>query len=371
MSNLHRLSSAKSRSISAENPTGEKGGGGKAEDGISINSAAELGRGWKVNPAVAIEPGTTFTMADIKGPGAIQQVWCTPGGHWRLLTLRIYWDDQEYPSVECPIGDFFACGWQRYWQVGSLPVCVNPGSALNCYWPMPFRQRCRITIENTSAERAILYYQVNYALDEVADDAAYFHAQFRRVNPQPYGKVYTLLDNVQGKGHYVGTYMGWGVNNANWWGEGEIKFYMDGDLGDTHVKDQVAEHGGDRFPTICGTGTEDYFCGSYNFDPTIAAGKGEGRYQPFSTPYAGLQVLESDGAYQSQQRFGMYRWHITDPVRFEDDIAVTMQALGWRIQPPLRYLPLQDDLSSVAFWYQTLPTVPFPEYPERNHLEIN
>ena len=270
----------------------------------------------------------------------------TPTGTWRFSLLRFYWDDEETPSIECPVGDFFACGWGKFAQLTSLPVCVNPGSAFNCYWEMPFRRKCRITMENIADDEMVLYYQINYTLTDVPEDAAYLHAQFRRSNPLPYKEVHTLVDGIQGKGHYVGTAMAWGVNNTGWWGEGEIKFFLDGDTD----------------PTICGTGTEDYFCGSYNFDTG-------GQYTAFTTPYAGLhQVIRPDGTYQSQQRFGMYRWHITDPVRFEQDLKVTIQALGWRSKG--RYLPLQDDIASVAFWYQTEPHAPFPALPDKDTLEV-
>lgn len=316
-------------------------------DGPAAYCARDLGAGWKISPYYVVKPGEEYVLADIEGPGAIQQIWMTPTGNWRFSILRIYWDDQETPSVECPVGDFFACGWGKYAQVTSLPVCVNPGSAFNCYWEMPFRKRCRMTLTNIDVKDMVIYYQINYALTEVPEEAAYFHAQFRRVNPLPYKEVYTILDGVKGQGQFVGTYMAWGVNNNNWWGEGEIKFYMDGD---------------DEYPTICGTGTEDYFCGSYNFDVG-------GQYREFTTPYAGMpQVLRGDGAYQSNQRFGMYRWHITDPVRFESDLRVTIQALGWRSEA--RYLPLQDDIASVAYWYQTLPAAPFPVLPGKDELEI-
>jgi len=347
LGNLSRLSPAKTRSISPENFTGEKGKGGMATEGTGASCARDLGQGWKISPSIRIEPGETRVLADIEGPGAVQQIWMTPTGHWRFSILRIYWDGQEQPSVECPVGDFFACGWQRYAQVSSLAVCVNPGSAFNCYWEMPFRKRCRITMTNIAEDAMVLYYQINYTLTDVPEDCAYFHAQFRRANPLPYGQVYTILDGVRGQGQYVGTYMAWQVNNTGWWGEGEIKFYLDGD---------------GEFPTICGTGTEDYFCGSYNFDVG-------GQYREFTTPYSGLcQVIRPDGTYQSQQRFGMYRWHIVDPVRFEQDIRVTIQALGWR--SGRRYLPLQDDIASVAFWYQTLPTAPFPALPGKDALEV-
>jgi hypothetical protein len=349
MGNLARLSNAQTRSISPENSTGEKAKGGTATEGTGANCARDLGQGWKISPSVAIQPDETFVMADIAGPGAIQQVWMTPTGNWRFSILRIYWDGQEIPSVECPVGDFFAMGWGEYAQLSSLAVCVNPGSAFNCYWEMPFRKRCRITMTNIADEHMVLYYQINYTLTEVPEDVGYLHAQFRRVNPLPYKEVYTILDGVRGQGQYVGTYMAWGVNNRGWWGEGEIKFYLDGD---------------DAFPTICGTGTEDYFCGSYNFENRETK-----QYQEFTTPYAGLhQAIRPDGVYRSQQRFGLYRWHITDPVRFQQDIRVTIQALGWRSGH--RYLPLQDDIASVAYWYQTLPTVPFPALPDRDNLEV-
>jgi hypothetical protein len=350
MSNLHRLSPAKTRSISPENFTGEKGKGGMAtlSEGSAAHAARDLGVGWKVNPYVVIKPGQTFTMAEIVGPGAIQHIWMTPTGNRRFSILRMYWDGESEPSVECPVGDFFANGWGGYAQINSLAVCVNPGSAYNCYWTMPFRKKARITMTNIAEEEMRLYYQIDYALAEVGDDAAYFHAQFRRVNPLPYKEVYTLVDGIKGRGHYVGTYMCWGVNNNGWWGEGEIKFYMDGDV---------------DYATIVGTGTEDYFCGSYNFDVG-------GQYKEFSTPYSGLaQVIRPDGTYQSQTRFGLYRWHVTDPIRFEKDLKVTIQALGWRSGG--RYLPLKDDIASVVFWYQAEPHNVFPGLPAKDLLEVN
>lgn len=353
MGNLPRLSHAKTRSISPENTDGGKGRGGMATEGTGAHNARHLGQGWKISPSFDIEAGETLTMADIEGSGAIQHIWLTPTGHWRFAILRIYWDDEEHPSVECPMGDFFACGWSEYAHVSSLAVCVNPASAFNCYWEMPFRKRCRITLENIADEKMRVYYQIDYTLTEVPDDIGYFHASFRRTNPVPYKEVFTILDGVQGHGHYVGTYMAWGSNSNGWWGEGEIKFYIDGD---------------DEFPTICGTGVEDYFCGSYNFDI-------DGKYVEYTTPYAGMpQVIRPDGMYKSQQRFGMYRWHVSDPVRFEEDLKVTIQALGWRqllgFAEGGPYQALQDDVASVAFWYQTLPSAPFPALPDRDQLEV-
>ena len=363
LGNLSRLSHAKTRSISPENFTGEKGKGGMAkEEGPAWNAARDLGQGWKVSPYVIIKSGATFTLADIEGQGAIQQIWMTLArGKWRHTILRAYWDGQENPSIETPCGDFFCVGWEDFAQVSALPVCVNPGRAFNCYWEMPFRKRAKFTIENLSDEDIVVYYQINYTLTEVPEDCAYFHAQFRRVNPLPYKDVYTILDGIKGQGHFAGCYMAWGVNNNGWWGEGEIKFFMDGD---------------GEFPTICGTGTEDYFNGAYNFDlGTIKRMTGDReavpRYQEFTTPYAGLpQVIRPDGLYNSQTRFGMYRFHIMDPVRFETDLRVTIQALGWRTHKNRQYLPLQDDIASVAYWYQTLPTAPFPQLPSKDYLEV-
>ncbi len=346
---LYRLSRARTRSISPENFTGAKGAGGQATEGTGARAARDLGKGWKVSPSVGIKAGETFTLADISGPGAIQHIWMTPTGHWRFQILRIYWDGEATPSVETPVGDFFASGWGKHGQISSLAVAVNPGSAFNSYWTMPFRKSCRMTITNVGPKDVTLYYQITYALTEVPEDAAYFHAQFRRVNPLPYKSVYTILENVKGEGHYVGTHLAWGVKNNGWWGEGEIKFYMDGDT---------------DFPTICGTGTEDYFCGSYDFENQETH-----RYEEFTTPYTGLSlVTRPDGLYQSQERFSLYRWHIMDPIRFSQDLRVTIQALGWRSDGT--YLPLQDDIASTAFWYQAEPHAAFPAVPGRDALEI-
>lgn len=351
--NLFRISDAETRSISPENFTGEKGKGGMATEGTGKVAARRLGQGWKVSPSVVIKAKTTFTMAEITGSGAIQHIWMTPTGNWRYSIFRIYWDDETEPSVEVPVGDFFGQGWGEYAALSSLAIAVNPGSAFNSYWIMPFRKKCKITMENIDDRDMVLYYQIDYAVTKVPEDAAYFHAQFRRVNPLKYKDVYTLADGIKGQGHYVGTYMAWGVNNRGWWGEGEIKFFMDGDT---------------DFATIVGTGTEDYFCGSYNFENRKTR-----EYQIFNTPYTGLhQVIKPDGVYQSQQRFGLYRWHITDPIRFKKDLRVTIQALGWKsTAQPGEYLPLQDDISSVVYWYQTEPHAKFPALPTRDGLEVN
>ncbi|MDD2612378.1 MAG: DUF2961 domain-containing protein [Bacteroidales bacterium] len=356
MGNLSKLSKARSRSISPENFSGEKGKGGMADPNNknmpnvanAWSPARDLGKGWKVNPFVNIGVNETFTIAEMTGPGAIQQIWMTPTGNWRFSILRIYWDDETEPSVECPVGDFFASAYNQYAQLSSLAVCVNPGSAFNCYWTMPFRKKCKMTLENLSDKPMRLYYQINYVLTDVSDDEAYLHVQFRRSNPTK-GSIHTLVDGIKGKGQYVGTYMACRVHDNGWWGEGEIKFFIDGDS---------------DYPTICGTGTEDYFCGSYNFE-----NKTTHQYQEFTTPYAGLhQVIRPDGLYKSVTSFGLYRWHITDPVRFDKDLKVTIQDLGWKSDG--RYNPQQSDISTTSFWYQNEPHAKFPKLPSRDELEI-
>jgi hypothetical protein len=354
LGNLSRLSSAKSRSISAENPTGGKGMGAMAEP---REPARSLGRGWKCRPTVDFGPRETVTLADIDGPGVIQSIWMTtePG---RDLILRFYWEGQEQPSVECPLPDFFAVPWSYagrgtmptapFAQLTSLPVAVNPNFGLNCFWEMPFRRHCRITVENLHPEKgAFLYYQVNYALTDVPEDAALFHAQFRRVNPLPRGDVYTILDGVRGQGHYVGVSMGWGINHNGWWGEGELKCYLDGDS---------------EFPTVCGTGLEDYFGGAWDWEV-------DKQYQTYTTPFLGMyEVIRPDGLYSSQQRFALYRWHIVDPIRFERDLRITIQALGHGSDglPQLG----THDICSTVYWYQSLPTAPFPALPPRQALLV-
>jgi hypothetical protein len=214
---------------------------------------------------------------------------------------------------------------------------------------MPFREGCRITMENMGEKRASLYYQIDYSLEAVAEDTPYFHAQFRRVNPLPALEHFTIVDGIKGRGHYVGTYLARGANSPGWWGEGEIKFFMDGD---------------DEFPTICGTGEEDYFCGSYGYNERKEDGKYS--YDSFTSPYTGFYHVPHEG---EQRRIGQYRWHVTDPIRFEEDLRVTIQSLGWQSEG--RYLHLQDDLAAVAYWYQLEPHNPFPALPGKEALVIS
>ena len=336
-------------SVSPENLTGEKGKGGMAVKGSASYAARELGQGWKVNPYLVLEPNSTTVLADIKGQGAIKHIWITDDMTMgRRLVLRIWFDGQEHPAVEAPLSDFFCnAGYSEYRQLSSLAMCYNPNRGMNCYFEMPYYKGFRIEVENLGTSKHRLYYQIDCEAKELPADTLYFHAQFRRANPLPYKEPYVILDNVRGNGHYVGTYMLWGPKSDNWWGEGEFKFYIDGD---------------EEFPTVCGTGVEDYFCGAYGFID-------KDKYVEFSTPYSGLyKVRRVDEIYHSQIYFNMYRWHIVDPVYFKEDLRVTVQALGWRGEG--RYHPLQDDISSVAYWYSDSLEDVYPPFPTKNELEL-
>ncbi len=346
---LARLRTTTTRSITAENFTGAKGAGAMATSGTGAAASRDLGKGWKVSPSVNIDSHTTFELADIRGPGRVTHIWMTTHtDNWRSLVLRAYWDSASEPAVEVPVGDFFCSGWGRFAQVSSQMIAVNPNGGFNCYWPMPFDSGARFTIENLTEREVTVYYQITYETDIDVAGSGYLHAQYRRSNPLTAKTTHPILTDINGRGHYVGTYLAWGVNAPGWWGEGEIKFYLDGDT---------------EYPTIAGTGTEDYFGGAWNFD---VLGQG---YTAFSTPFLGMpQVLRPDGLYASQQRFGMYRWHVPDPITFTADLRVDIQALGWMSGG--RYKPLTDDISSTAWFYLDQPTTNRPELPHRDDLEV-
>ena len=351
LENISKLSNAKSRSITAENFTGEVGGGAKAKIGKYIRNynegatlARDFGEGWKVNASITIESGETFTIADIKGSGMITHIWMTPTLDWKKTIIRFYWDGEDTPSVECPVGDFFCNSFNKFTSLSSLAVCINPGSAFNCYWKMPFRKGAKITIENRNQKNLRLFYQIDYSLCKIDKNEAYFHAQFRESNPTK-DSLHTILDGVEGKGQYVGTYIAQYVKGDMWWGEGEVKFYMDSDT---------------KYPTICGTGLEDYICGSYNFE---LGPWGKRYYQTFSTPYSGLHYVQALMRRKSPENaFGMYRWHITDPIRFDNKLRVTVHDLGYNTEvKPNIYIKQSSRIRSVAYWYQTEPHAKFPE----------
>jgi hypothetical protein len=354
LGDISGIRSHRTRSVSPENPSGAVGGGGLATTGTGALAARELGVGWKVSPSVILPPGDT-AIVDVAGPGILQHLWLTVDpAWWRQLVLRISWNGSAAASVDVPLGDFFANGWCEPSRVSSVPVAVNPRGGFNSYWPMPFADQMRIVLRNL-AETASppVYFQATYAEtpdEDPTDGHGYLHAAWRRSAPLRAGELHPILDGVTGTGHYVGTYLAWQSNSRGWWGEGEISFALDGD-----------DH-----PTILGTGTEDYFGGAWNFESP------PGQYGVYSTPYLGLsQVLGAGegGMYASQQRFGMYRWHVPDPIRFTRDIRVAIQALGWRSEG--RYLPLSDDIASTAFYYLREPApAPSRRVDDRNHLEV-
>ncbi|MDO8686551.1 MAG: DUF2961 domain-containing protein [Clostridiales bacterium] len=361
LANIYKKRDAQSRSITAENYRGEKGKGGMADAKVMSKKfhphpARELGPGWKVSAYIKLEAGETATIMDNDGPGVIRHMWITQACKFnRNVILRIYWEDDELPSVECPIGDFFCNSWNDRQNILSQPVNVNPWGGMNCFFPMPFRKHARISVWNDSAiELDNFFYTINYTLEPVAEDALYFHAQWRRTNPVPYGQYYCIIDGIEGQGQYVGTFMSWQQNNSGWWGEGEILMYLDGD---------------DKYPTICGTGTEDYFGGAYGFMK-------DGYAHSYSAPYFGYQDIqqsENKPGYagmnlRAGSRSTLYRFHIYDPIFFRNNLKIMMQCIGWRSED--RFLPLQDDVASVAYWYQTLPHAVFPQLPDRNGREI-
>jgi hypothetical protein len=336
LASLPLLSRARTRSISAENPRGEKGGGAR-ELPLPGSPAAALGKGWKARPCIPrVEPGARVVLADIAGSGVVQHIWitCDPR-FYRSAVLRMWWDGEQEPSVEVPLGDFFANGHGRRYSVQSLMVCSNPSGGFNSYWPMPFGAHARIELENGAAEPLEnFYYQITYALTELPPGYASFHAQWRRTSCSRAHPEHVLLDGVRGAGHYVGTHLAWTQKSDGWWGEGEVKFFLDGDAED---------------PTICGTGTEDYFGGAWGFGST------------YQGPFLGYPLwAKGEG---EVPKHALYRWHVLDPIRFERDLRVTVQALGWRPEP--RFEPLDDDIASVALWYQREPHAAFPLLPDR------
>ena len=353
---ISKLSNAVSRSITAENVCGEKGKGGMADVSKTPQPqvkkigqvwegpnqcARDLGKTWKVRPCISIPGNSTATIMDVKGPGCIQHLWITTDWKraWDLI-VRMYWDNETAPSVEAPLNYLFCNAYCPATDIVALPINVNPTNGCNCFFPMPFRKHARITVENRSSDNASgFFYAVNYALTDVSDDEAYFHAQYRRTNPVAYKDDYTIVSDIRGTGHYVGTYLAWQQNSSGWWGEGEIKMFIDGDT---------------EYPTICGTGTEDYFGGAWGFQ------------RNFSAPFMGYPFGACDG--KPGNRHSLYRFHIMDPIRFAKDLRVTIQAIGWRTEN--RYLPLQDDISSVAYWYQADPHHAFPPMPSRDKVEI-
>lgn len=341
------------RQVSAENPTGEKGCGcafvpDPADPALPFSKKSiHLGKGWKVRPFIKVAPGQTETLMDVKGSGSIREMFITTD-HQRLseLVLRIYWDGEETPSVESPLGALFCMGHDScHHAVTSQTVHVVPRGGLNCYWMMPFSKSVRITLTHEGEKPlGLVAYRILYKLHPVGKDVPRFHAQYRRTLTTPEKPVCNLLDGVEGKGCYVGTYLALTALHTDWWGEGEVKFYLDGDT------DQ---------PTMADNGTEDYFGGSFGFSP-FNTDDFQNHEQPYSGPYLGMPLALTDRT-NGPRLFGMYRWHLTDSIGFEKDIRVELQTLGMRDG---RYRPLMEDVASVAYWYQQEPHRPFPKLPD-------
>ncbi len=353
---LYQLKSLKSRSASAENPRAKAGGGGIANGGR------------KGSPCIwPFKTGETHVLLDTPGPGIIRHIWCTipPGNvlHMRNIILRMYWDDQKHPSVEVPLGDFFGVSHGRQRNLITEFVAMQDAKGFNCWIPMPFKKRALITVENDSgSDVSMFFYQIDFTLgDHIDEDTGYFHAQFRRSNPCPMHTDYTILDGVSGRGVYLGTVIGVrSLFRDAWWGEGEVKFFIDDD---------------DAYPTICGTGTEDYMGSAWGLGEII-------------TPYQGCPLaVDESGLYS------IYRFHAKDPIYFQKRLKVTVQQIGFGEEKLARdfykddfvrypaagakpdattcYFDRSDDYSSVAYWYQTLPTVPFPKLPDREARSAN
>lgn len=348
-------SPVRSRAINAENPDGAPGSAAAA--------SSHLGPSRKGAASLPLNSGETLTLAHIEGPGMIRHIWITvpdrtEAGPFVLrdLVLRMHWDDAASPAVEVPLGDFFCNGFAERSLVTSEPVVVAPTGGMNVYIPMPFRERARITLESQHPGPIDhVFFQIDYTIgDEIDEDAAYFCAQWRRSDgTTPLGEDHVILDDVRGRGTYLGTFVALTSLQRYWWGEGETKFYIDGDR---------------ELPTLCSTGLEDYAGGAWAFQDDL-------RTEPapevltFSAPYCGYpQHVREDSTRASPfardmpPMHGVYRWHLPDPILFEESLRVTLQQIGaW----DHGLFERCDDISTVAYWYQSGNPTPFPDLPPR------
>lgn len=278
-----------------------------------------------------LQPGETRTMADIEGAGAITHIWITIASkdekHLKHMVLRMYWDGEQHPSVEAPIGDFFGLGHGRYYHYSCLPIQIGTQRGLNCYWRMPFSDGARVTVTNEGPVKGeAFYYYVDYEkYASLPADLGRFHAQYRQEFPCTPGENYVFVE-AKGRGHFVGVNLSIHNRAAGWWGEGDDMFYIDGD----------------EQPTLHGTGSEDYFCGAWAYGAE------------FSNPYFGAPLI--DGHHTQNALWNVYRYHLEDVIPFNTSIRATME----HGHDNDRF----DDWSSVAYWYQGEPHVPFPPLPK-------
>ncbi len=320
-----------SRSASFENPTGAKGSGGQA--------ASKLGIGRKGFPAKEIAVGETVVLCEVNAPGTIRHIWMTGSFKdnplaLRNMVVRAYWDKQEHPSIECPLGDFMGAANARFSAYQSAVHSTGVNAALNIWLPMPFKEAAKITLSNEGETAITVFYQVDYTIgDEHPDELGSLHVCFRRSNPTKLKDDFEMLPKRSGKGCFLGAVLGIRTLEGNWWGEGEIKIYMDGDT---------------EFPTICGTGSEDYVGLSYGMQ---------------QTPY-----LYHGCSFNQDGFISMYRWHLPDPIYWKEDCRITIQQIGYdhsRIESTGTALyERQDDWSSATFWYEAVPSAPLPGFPD-------
>jgi hypothetical protein len=282
------------------------------------------------NDYQGFEPGETKVLADLNGPGRITHLWFTIGSNERAfprsIVIRVFWDGNDDPAVEAPLGDFFAAGHGMQVNVNSAMVATSSfGRAYNCYWPMPFRKSAKVTITNESKDYSMgMYWYVDWEKREVPVDVPYFHAQYRQEYPIKPGHDYLIAD-IEGKGHYVGTVLSVYASQPGWFGEGDDRFYIDGDTK----------------PTIHGTGTEDYFNDAWAF-------------RVVNRPYYGVSIWEG---MKTGSRITAYRWHLTDPIFFDKSLRFEIEHKGNTFYDDESLLDLYTDgrmdmYSSVAFWYQ-------------------
>lgn len=341
-----------SRSISFENPTGAPGAGGTA-----VNS--QIGKGRKGAPNKLIEPTETVVLCDIQEKGTIRHIWMT--GEWinfpwlkvrnmtrskllRSIVIRAYWDDQQHPSIECPLGDFMGLAHAKIVPFQNSVHSIGENGALNIWLPMPFNKNARITLTNESDVSFTLFYQIDYTInDQHQDNVGRLHVNFSRENPTTPKVDFEILPKREGKGRFIGAVLGIRTLHPGWWGEGEIKFYMDGDT---------------EYPTICGTGSEDWIALSYEMQQTPYQYHGCNlRFISDSTTMA-LDLKTNQMKEMNREYITMYRWHLPDPIYWKKDCRVTIQQIG------CCYYERKDDWSTATFWYEPVPSAPLPEMPD-------
>jgi hypothetical protein len=346
--NITKYKDFETRAITPENPTGEKG--------KAAMSASDLGPARKGQGSITLPVNKETIIADITGSGIIKHLWMTIRDHTaagsfvhRYVILKIYWDDEEIPAVNCPLGDFFCNGFGERYDVNSEPIVVAPSGGMNSYFEMPFKKHARVTLTNLFKEDIrSFFFTVNYELHKELQQDLYFHAIWNRERQTRLVQDYVLLPKIEDKGYYVGTFIGLTALERYWWGEGEFKFYVDGDQ---------------EFPTVTSTGMEDYFGGAWAFHEF--KDNGMVGMKTFNTPYLGFpyhsnidhsRVCFETGKPNSPHAFGndglpqnaLYRWHFKDPISFSKEIMVTLQQIG---NDDLELFERSDDLSSVAYWY--------------------